>query len=64
MCKYNKKGKCLCNKIETILEKKCEIIEIKSDEATERDLQNDKIGVLDDIIKATGLTQEEIKQLD
>lgn len=47
--------------IETILGRKCEVIEIKSDEVTEKDLQKDKIGVLDVFVKEKDGTQVNIE---
>ena len=47
--------------IETILGRKCEVIEIKSDEVTEKDLQKDKIGVLDVFVKEKDGTQINIE---
>ena len=43
--------------IEAILEKDCEVVEITSDEVTEKDLQEDKIGVLDVFVTEKGGTQ-------
>ena len=47
--------------IETILEKKCKVIEVKSDEVTERDLQSDKIGILDVYVTEKDGTQTNIE---
>ena len=47
--------------IETILGRKCRVIEIKSDEMTEKDLQSDKIGILDIFIKEYDGTQINIE---
>ena len=47
--------------IETILGRKCEVIEIKSDEVTEKDLRKDKIGVLDVFVKEKDGTQINIE---
>ena len=47
--------------IETILGKKYEVLEIKSDEVTEKDLRSDKIGILDVFVKEKNGTQINIE---
>jgi predicted transposase/invertase (TIGR01784 family) len=43
--------------LEAILGKKCEVVEVKSDEVTEKDLSSDKVGVLDVFVKEQDGTQ-------
>lgn len=47
--------------IEAILERKCEILEMKSDEVTEKDLRSDKVGVLDVFVVEKDGTQTNIE---
>ena len=37
--------------IEAILEKDCQILSVSSDEVTEKDIANDKVGILDIFVK-------------
>ena len=47
--------------ITAILGKQCEVIEVHSDEVTERDLRSDKIGILDVFVKEADGTQINIE---
>ncbi len=47
--------------LEAILEKKCEVVEVKSDEVTEKDLASDKVGVLDVFVTEKDGTQTNIE---
>ena len=47
--------------IETLLDRKCEVLEVTSDEVTERDLRTDKLSVLDIYVKMQDKTQINIE---
>ena len=49
------------NLLEAILGRKCEVLEVKSDEVTEKDMSTDKVGVLDVYVKQTDGTQINIE---
>ena len=49
------------NLLEAILEEKCEVVEVKSDEVTEKDLASDKVGILDVFVKQKDGTQINIE---
>lgn len=54
---YKGNEKITQNLIEAILERECEVVEIKSDEVTEKDLREDKVGVLDVFVTEKDGTQ-------
>ncbi len=47
--------------LEAILERKCDVVEVKSDEVTEKDLASDKVGVLDVFVTEKDGTQINIE---